>query len=82
MHQLLHATQQRSGNWIGSSLIHLGDSNVPNALMFIDKYTQISRILNPILSCHSLGVTGPLGQPKRSELPSSCPLAEILRFGP
>ena len=35
MHQLLHSTQQRSGNWVGSSLIHLGDSNVPNALMFI-----------------------------------------------
>ena len=50
MHQLLHSTQQRSGSWVGSSLIHLGDSNVPNSLMFIDKYSQVEHILNPILT--------------------------------
>jgi len=50
MHQLLHTTQAKCGSWVGSSLIHLGDSNVPNALMFIDKYSQVEHILNPILS--------------------------------
>lgn len=37
-------------NWVGSSAVHLGDANVPNAFMFIDKYTQVSRILNPIIN--------------------------------
>jgi len=50
MHQLLHTTQTRMGSWVGSSLVHLGDSNVPNALLFIDKYSQVEHILNPILA--------------------------------
>jgi hypothetical protein len=43
MHQLLHTTQAKCGSWVGSSLIHLGDSNVPNAHMFIDKYSQVRK---------------------------------------
>ncbi len=48
MSEILHRAQRMAGYWVGSSVIHLGDHNVPNSLMFIDKYTQVPRILNPI----------------------------------
>ena len=49
MHEILAQTKQRLGGWVGSSVIHLGDHNVPNTLMFIDKYTQVARILGPLI---------------------------------
>eukprot|EP01123_Difflugia_compressa_P008847 TRINITY_DN2771_c1_g2_i1.p1 TRINITY_DN2771_c1_g2~~TRINITY_DN2771_c1_g2_i1.p1 ORF type:complete len:520 (+),score=113.15 TRINITY_DN2771_c1_g2_i1:203-1762(+) len=49
MHAIL-AKVQKSCEWVGSSVVHLGDHNVPNALMFIDKYTQVPRILVPIVT--------------------------------
>ncbi|KAF8338546.1 hypothetical protein F5887DRAFT_982716 [Amanita rubescens] len=52
MQTILQKSQRSVGSWIGSSVIHMGDHNVPNALMFIDKYTQIYRILLPI--CNTL----------------------------
>jgi hypothetical protein len=40
MQQILVRVQAKVQHWVGSSVIHLGDHNVPNALSFIDKYTQ------------------------------------------
>lgn len=51
MCQILNLAQKEAGGWLGSSMIHLGDHNVPNALMFIDKYIQVPRILGPLVTC-------------------------------
>jgi len=51
MKQLVEGVQRKVGGWIGSAQIHLGDHNVPNGLMFIDKYTQVPRILGPVVLC-------------------------------
>eukprot|EP01139_Manchomonas_bermudensis_P006206 Amastigsp_a176678_22.p1 type:complete len:418 gc:universal Amastigsp_a176678_22:1-1254(+) len=51
MSDILSRTMRKvGGGWIGSSAVHLGDHNVPSALVFIDKYTQVPRILNPIVT--------------------------------
>eukprot|EP00540_Astrosyne_radiata_P010705 CAMPEP_0116857942 /NCGR_PEP_ID=MMETSP0418-20121206/20851_1 /TAXON_ID=1158023 /ORGANISM="Astrosyne radiata, Strain 13vi08-1A" /LENGTH=436 /DNA_ID=CAMNT_0004491717 /DNA_START=119 /DNA_END=1429 /DNA_ORIENTATION=- len=51
MQQILVRVQGKVSHWVGSSVIHMGDHNVPNALSFIDKYTQVPRILGPIVAC-------------------------------
>eukprot|EP00879_Flechtneria_rotunda_P004579 GHRR01004834.1.p1 GENE.GHRR01004834.1~~GHRR01004834.1.p1 ORF type:complete len:720 (+),score=299.93 GHRR01004834.1:971-3130(+) len=48
MSAILARCQAAIGHWVGSSVVHLGDHNVPNALFFLNKYTQVPQILNPV----------------------------------
>eukprot|EP01060_Flectonema_neradi_P009272 TRINITY_DN1661_c2_g1_i1.p2 TRINITY_DN1661_c2_g1~~TRINITY_DN1661_c2_g1_i1.p2 ORF type:complete len:455 (+),score=61.36 TRINITY_DN1661_c2_g1_i1:218-1582(+) len=49
MDDIIRTTKEQVEVWIGSDKVHMGDNQVPNGFLFIDKYTQISRIINPIL---------------------------------
>lgn len=47
MHKIISECRSKTKAWIGSSVVHLGDDAVPNALFFLDKYTQVPSILIP-----------------------------------
>ncbi|CCK70825.1 uncharacterized protein KNAG_0F01570 [Huiozyma naganishii CBS 8797] len=47
MHKIISECRSKTEAWVGSSVVHLGDDAVPNALFFLDKYTQVPAILIP-----------------------------------
>ncbi|EPY23133.1 hypothetical protein STCU_01852 [Strigomonas culicis] len=49
MSRLVQKTESSLGGWVGIKVIHLGDRDVPNPLVFIDKYTIIPRIVTPVV---------------------------------
>jgi hypothetical protein len=58
MSRIIRRVMHRVGQWVGSAVVHLGDHAVPSALTFIDKYTQVPRILAPLcLTLDSIAAT-------------------------
>ena len=51
MHQILNQLKASlNQSWQGLSVIHLADNDVPNALVFIDKYNTIPKMIIPFVS--------------------------------
>ena len=75
--------------WLGLSIVHLGDRDVPNAFFFIDKYSQVPRILGPLAAAveridtlaadpRTAAFVAEYGGPKRAKL---CILRDYFRHG-
>ena len=92
MDGILNNVQSKTySSWVGLKVVHLGDREVPNALIFIDKYTQVPRIIAPIVRCIR-SIQGELSQNEATlsylrgafESPESCIkliLADLFRGG-
>jgi len=50
MARILRTVQERCAGWVGSSVVHIADANVPNAYTFLIKYTHIQDLLTPIIN--------------------------------
>lgn len=60
--EVVSSVQRQAGGWVGSSVIHLGDRNVPNALMFIDKYIQVDYLFTDCIPRRFRGSLTPLSK--------------------
>ncbi len=85
MHAILNRAQKSLGGWVGSSVIHMGDHNVPNALMFIGtcclphKKSFVSQMLTGILPFppHTMPHTDKYSQIYRILLPICNTLSQL-----
>ena len=76
MHAILNRAQRSIGSWVGSSVIHMGDHNVPNALMFIGEHN--ATILMAVLSrLHSLRCLDKYSQIYRILLPICNTISQV-----
>ena len=81
MGSVLSSLQRQTGGWVGSSAVHLGDNDVPNALVWLDKYTQVPRILRPIIDMVS-GLDELVRDAAPEHARARCVMPQTLRFPP